>query len=56
MPLLIFVAEKLSDSLGIAPEGSRRLVFAGLMLPWVFGLGFWEWKTGTYALKQNQPQ
>jgi hypothetical protein len=48
IPVVILVAESLSDRLQITSERHRGLVFASLMIPTVIGGSFVVWKLGSY--------
>ena len=56
LPLYIWAGLKLCDIYHISDTAQQDLVFFAVALPSIALVGFWDWKTGSYALRQKPPE
>lgn len=56
VPLVIGVAHLLKDVLGIESASVRRAIFGAIIIPLAFAIGYLEWRTGSYVLRNPARQ
>jgi hypothetical protein len=53
LPFIIWAGIAICRAYNIQEDREENLVFAAIMIPVLTGLAFWDWKTGSYARRDN---
>jgi len=56
IPAFIYIGERIADSYHIDDPGTKRLIYGAVFIPVAMVIAFWNWRSGSYALRQRKPE
>jgi hypothetical protein len=56
LPLYVWVGIKICEAYNISDDSTQDWVYMAMAGPTVLLIAFWEWRTGTYALREKGVQ